>query len=123
MFALIALVPGTVIYAVSLQFVVRSIESWFDVRVDAALESGIAMGQNALDFLTSQIEDKGRDMAFSLTDMDPLTLPALNQLRERMGVDSVTVMQADGTVVARSEEHTSELQSPKDLVCRLLLEK
>src|SRR5574340_1296399 len=26
-------------------------------------------------------------------------------------------------VKARSEEHTSELQSPKDLVCRLLLEK
>src|SRR5574340_119325 len=26
-------------------------------------------------------------------------------------------------VVERSEEHTSELQSPKDLVCRLLLEK
>src|SRR5574340_300748 len=25
--------------------------------------------------------------------------------------------------VGRSEEHTSELQSPKDLVCRLLLEK
>src|SRR5574340_1644068 len=24
---------------------------------------------------------------------------------------------------ARSEEHTSELQSPKDIVCRLLLEK
>src|SRR5437867_10162482 len=27
------------------------------------------------------------------------------------------------TAVARSEEHTSELQSPYDLVCRLLLEK
>src|SRR5207248_6799019 len=26
-------------------------------------------------------------------------------------------------VIARSEEHTSELQSPYDLVCRLLLEK
>src|SRR6202142_661111 len=25
--------------------------------------------------------------------------------------------------IVRSEEHTSELQSPKDLVCRLLLEK
>src|SRR5574340_145534 len=25
--------------------------------------------------------------------------------------------------IQRSEEHTSELQSPKDLVCRLLLEK
>src|SRR5258708_25935400 len=28
-----------------------------------------------------------------------------------------------GTVGARSEEHTSELQSPDHLVCRLLLEK
>src|SRR2546428_935593 len=30
---------------------------------------------------------------------------------------------ADRVVVARSEEHTSELQSRSDLVCRLLLEK
>src|SRR5258708_14742478 len=28
-----------------------------------------------------------------------------------------------GVVLARSEEHTSELQSPDHLVCRLLLEK
>src|SRR5437588_8387897 len=28
-----------------------------------------------------------------------------------------------GRVIARSEEHTSELQSHSDLVCRLLLEK
>src|SRR5436190_4256136 len=30
---------------------------------------------------------------------------------------------AVGNVLARSEEHTSELQSHSDLVCRLLLEK
>src|SRR5256885_6480017 len=30
---------------------------------------------------------------------------------------------AGGGLVARSEEHTSELQSPCNLVCRLLLEK
>src|SRR5207248_10407312 len=30
---------------------------------------------------------------------------------------------ATGTSSSRSEEHTSELQSPYDLVCRLLLEK
>src|SRR5438094_7293362 len=30
---------------------------------------------------------------------------------------------ARDAAVARSEEHTSELQSPYDLVCRLLLEK
>src|SRR5947208_4219235 len=30
---------------------------------------------------------------------------------------------ASGTIGMRSEEHTSELQSPDHLVCRLLLEK
>src|SRR2546426_9014186 len=30
---------------------------------------------------------------------------------------------SDGGFIARSEEHTSELQSPCNLVCRLLLEK
>src|SRR5207248_11144847 len=37
----------------------------------------------------------------------------------------LTYHPADGEVLGwtRSEEHTSELQSPYDLVCRLLLEK
>src|SRR5690349_22828512 len=34
-----------------------------------------------------------------------------------------TVGSAETTVLPRSEEHTSELQSRRDLVCRLLLEK
>src|SRR2546426_4905748 len=38
--------------------------------------------------------------------------------------DSVTqVIGPKGGAFARSEEHTSELQSPCNLVCRLLLEK
>src|SRR5207248_11388817 len=42
--------------------------------------------------------------------------------------DTITVMAAQAvefaaTIWTRSEEHTSELQSPYDLVCRLLLEK
>src|SRR5437867_12299689 len=32
-------------------------------------------------------------------------------------------LEAEGHPLERSEEHTSELQSPYDLVCRLLLEK
>ena len=40
--------------------------------------------------------------------------------------ENVRLMLSEGTVIAlsaRSEEHTSELQSPDHLVCRLLLEK
>src|SRR5437762_4513747 len=45
---------------------------------------------------------------------------------ERLGqerADTTSFFAFADTVVARSEEHTSELQSPMYLVCRLLLEK
>src|SRR2546430_8215209 len=41
----------------------------------------------------------------------------------RMTVTSLTHRWATGTLARRSEEHTSELQSQSNLVCRLLLEK
>src|SRR2546430_3476924 len=40
-----------------------------------------------------------------------------------LGTVLVQVELQDGTVGIRSEEHTSELQSQSNLVCRLLLEK
>ena len=40
-FALVGLLPGLLIYVVSYQFVTRSIESWFDVKVEGALEAGL----------------------------------------------------------------------------------
>ena len=39
-FALVGLMPGVLIYVVSYQFVTRSIESWFDVKVEGALVAG-----------------------------------------------------------------------------------
>src|SRR5438132_5667615 len=48
----------------------------------------------------------------------PETLAGLDRVPDRDSDDLVPVGR-----VARSEEHTSELQSHSDLVCRLLLEK
>src|SRR5258708_28075891 len=47
---------------------------------------------------------------------------------ERFALSAAPIVEAleslaDGAVHRRSEEHTSELQSPDHLVCRLLLEK
>src|SRR5574340_1484142 len=52
-----------------------------------------------------------------LWNVEPPTRPRLECLRE-----TGLILRCDRKV-GRSEEHTSELQSPKDLVCRLLLEK
>jgi nitrogen fixation/metabolism regulation signal transduction histidine kinase len=41
---LVGVLPGLLIYTVSYQFVSRSIESWFDVRVESALSAGLNLG-------------------------------------------------------------------------------
>src|SRR5256885_9977762 len=62
----------------------------------------------------------------SLHDALPISLPA--QAGNRLGLELHRSPHARHGVhrdlrVRRSEEHTSELQSPCNLVCRLLLEK
>ena len=47
-FAIVGVVPGLVIYTVSYQFVTRSIESWFDVKVEGALAGLLASPGPAL---------------------------------------------------------------------------
>ena len=48
-FALVGVLPGLLIYVVSYQFVSRSIESWFDVKVEGALEAGLNLARTSLD--------------------------------------------------------------------------
>ena len=52
--SLVAILPGALVYAVSVQFLGRSIESWFDVRVDRALDSGLNLGRGSLDYLLKE---------------------------------------------------------------------
>jgi len=110
MFTVMAVVPGVLVYAVSVQFVVRSIESWFSVRVDAALESGINLGRSALDNLLEDLTAKARNMAIELADRpDAATASALNRLREQAGVESATLLGSGGQVIASSSSSLSQL--------------
>ena len=57
-FALVGVVPGVLIYTVSYQFVSRSIESWFDVKVESALDAGLNLGRGTLDALVNELADQ-----------------------------------------------------------------
>ena len=62
-FAVVGLLPGLVIYTVSYQFVSRSIEAWFDVRVAGALDAGLALGKGTLEGLATDLVAKTRSAA------------------------------------------------------------
>ncbi|MBS1130077.1 MAG: multi-sensor signal transduction histidine kinase [Proteobacteria bacterium] len=109
MFGFIAVLPGALVYGVSVQFVTRSIESWFDVRVEKALESGLQLGRSALDSLLADLVDKGRSMASELSDIQEVSRrSALLRLREEKGVQTAALFSVGGQLLSSA---TSELSS------------
>lgn len=112
MLALMAVLPGALVYGVSLQFAMNSIESWFDVRVDSALEGGLELGRNVLDSQLAELTDKARGMALDLGDAgDAKVLRAtqINRLREHAGVQTATLLTASGQVLASSSSDPDKL--------------
>jgi nitrogen fixation/metabolism regulation signal transduction histidine kinase len=107
MLAMMAVLPGALVYGVSMQFAVKSIDSWFDVRVDSALEDGLKLGRTVLDTLQSDLIEKGRGMAFDLGDAQSPTL--LNRLREQSGIQSATLITLSGRVLANSSSDVRDL--------------
>ncbi len=109
MFGVIAVLPGALVYGVSVQFVTRSIESWFDVRVEKALESGLHLGRSALDSLLADLGDKARNMAGELSDIQETSRrSALLRLREEKGVQSAALFSVGGQLLSSA---TAELSS------------
>lgn len=99
MFLLLAIVPGSLIYLISVQFAVHSIESWYNVRVDSALESGLNLGRSALDALVDQLGERSRSVALEMGDHDTPNLPALIRIREQLDADEVSVISTSGRVL------------------------
>lgn len=102
MLALMAVVPGALVYAVSMQFAVKSIDSWFDVRVEAALDGGLDLGRGVLDAMQADLLSKGRAMAYDLADTPSVSPVLLNRLREQAGVQTLQLLTSSGQLVANS---------------------
>ena len=67
-FMVVGFIPGLLIYAVSYQFVSRSIEAWFDVKVEGALNAGLNLGRATLDTLALDLGNKARAAALHLSE-------------------------------------------------------
>ena len=96
-FALVAVIPGVIIYLLSVQFMSRSVESWFNVKVDSALESGLQLGQASLDTMTVDLLNRARILATNLGSEVDADLPAaLNRLREDNPISDALVLTSSG---------------------------
>lgn len=111
-FGLMALVPGAAVYGMSVQFLVRSIDTWFDVRVESALDGALRLGQTVLDNLQRDLTYKAEYMALALAD-EPQTgkqAQLISRLREQAGVEEAALYNERGGIIAFASREGVSLQ-------------
>ena len=108
-FAMVGVLPGLLIYTVSYQFVSRSIETWFDLKVEGALEAGLSLGRATLDTQVNDLATKARLAAERLGETGQSVQPmALERLRENLSALEVTLIGPNGQVLATAG-HTARI--------------
>ncbi len=112
-FVLVGLAPGLLIYGVSYQFVSRSIETWFDVKVEGALQAGLSLGRVTLETLAGDLSLKARTAASALND--PGQGPAELQLEkwaEQLGASDIALWSGRGQLLGSAGDSRLQLNPP-----------
>lgn len=114
MFALVAVLPGALVYTLSVQFLNRSIETWFDVHVDNALERGLNLGNSVIEYQLSDLARKAKLTALDLREDDGISLTTkLSRLREQIGVQEISLFEEGGLLLAHAGNENASLIPPQ----------
>jgi nitrogen fixation/metabolism regulation signal transduction histidine kinase len=129
-FVALSVLPLLVLYAFSLDFLKRGVDSWFDARIDRALEDALELSRNALDLRTRELLAQTETLAGELTrgprrdsmlDLSAFSISALHEpdgtvaadpwdadnagldtLRQRVKAEELTIVSGDGGLIETS---------------------
>lgn len=102
-FVVMALVPVSIVFYFSLGFLQHGIDSWFDVRIERAMDDSIKLSRSSLDMRMRDLLKQTRAMARSLgPTSNELVLFDLNDMRDNSGASELTLMTQAGRVIASS---------------------
>ena len=118
-FALMAVIPGGLVYTLSVQFLNRSVDSWFDVPVDQAFESALDLGRAALDAKATELLRRSRDAALRAADATGDAIAISGQIRQQFSFDEVLVADAEARILGWS---SADAKSPANSA-RLMADK
>ncbi len=106
-FALLGLVPGVLVYLVSVLFLSQSIDSWFNVRVSQALESGLELSRAAINAQLQTLTQKARTAAVTVP-ADAVYGIEAQRIRAQFGEVDVLFFGNDGRVLASTGSLSSK---------------
>jgi nitrogen fixation/metabolism regulation signal transduction histidine kinase len=107
-FGLVGVLPGAILYSVSLQFVSRSIESWFDVKTENALEAGLEIGRDSVEKTLFTFTKDGKIIQQSIGLQKIQKNEQLSIYCAKIDIDQIQLMDANGFVLKHWDCKKSE---------------
>ena len=110
-FLFLTLIPFSLVYFFSIQFLNKGIDSWFDVRVEQAVQDALLLGQTSLDGIKEEISNDVENYAKNLPkNLEPgQLLRTLDDIRDAENYVELTLYTDDGRILAFSSEDSSRM--------------
>ena len=110
LFVLISLLPVGVVYYFSLGFLLRGIDSWFDVEIDRAMQDALALNQASLDLNQRVLVKYTEQILAGIQDRSATAIAlSLNSLRRHAGAEELTVYGPSGQVLGTANQEPTQL--------------
>ncbi len=112
LFVVLSLIPATIVYLFSLEFLHRQLNSWFTFEVESALDSSLELSKAALDNL---LKEAYRRTETAAEEIEPfgkkIEGTLLDNLREQTGAQELTLFTNNGKLLLSSVSETNLLPS------------
>ena len=125
LFSLLSVTPVLVVYYFSLDFLHRGIDSWFDLRVEQALDDSLELSRLALDVRMRELLNTTKKIAEELGETNDLELPFyINQIRDRINANELTLLTRKGVILVSSSKDTKSLvpNTPEETILLQLIQ-
>ena len=115
-FVLLTIIPVSIVYYFSLSFLHRSIDSWFDVGIEIALEDSLQLGRSAVDLRKREALNKTRAIAVEISDIEgELLIVYLDDARDRLNANELTLVDYNRSIIASSSIDSTQLPTALSL--------
>ncbi len=103
MFVLLSVIPVSAVFVFATHSINKGIDSWFDVKIERALDDALLLGRSALDAIKQDLVKTAKEIATDLQGLPNKNLiTTLNQIREQHGISELTLFAHDGKIISAS---------------------
>ena len=110
LFSVLSITPVLMLYYFSLDFLLRGIDNWFDLRVENALDDSLELSRLSLDGRMRELLKITEQVAEELSDISDAATPfEIDDLRVGIAAEELTLLTRQGSILTSSSDNSASL--------------